>query len=46
VKISSLVKVTSRQTCLLSRQASVSVEAKVPVSKNLLAGAPPPQNAK
>ena len=44
--VSSFSRVTSTETCLLSRQATVSVEAKVPVSKNLLAGAPPPQKAK
>src|SRR5262249_17762131 len=43
---SSQASVTSRQTFFCRRQDSVSVEAKVPFSKNLLAGALPPQNAK
>src|SRR5262249_30651449 len=39
---SSSARLTSRQTCLCSRQNSVSVEAKSPFSKNLFAGGPPP----
>src|SRR5262249_15811936 len=43
---SSLSSETSRHTCLCSRQNTVSVEAKVPFSKNLLPGGPPPQKPK
>ena len=43
---SSRVRATSRQACLCSRQNRVSVEAKVPFSKYLLAGGPPPQKGK